>query len=277
MRLGGPTFTKSADPEAWVKEIAALDYRAAYCPVPLDADDATIRAFARAAARADIVIAEVGAWSNPLSRDEKTRREALAKCNAALLTADKIGARCAVNIAGSIGAKWDGPDSRDLTDETFDLIVESVRGIIDSVRPARAAYTLEPMPWMYPDSAESYLRLIRAIDRKAFGVHFDPVNLICSPQKYFGNGALIREFIAKLGDRIRSCHAKDIRLGEELTVHLVEVRPGAGALDYRALLRGLNQLDPDMPLMLEHLPSEEEYRLAAMHVRNTAAEEGLRL
>ena len=30
-------------------------------------------------------------------------------------------------------------------------------------------YALEAMPWMYPDSVDSYLSLIEAIDRKACG------------------------------------------------------------------------------------------------------------
>ena len=34
--------------------------------------------------------------------------------------------------------------------------------IIDAVKPSRTFYTLEPMPWMYPDSAESYAGLIKS-------------------------------------------------------------------------------------------------------------------
>jgi hypothetical protein len=80
------------------------------------------------------------------------------------------------------------------------------------------------MPWMYPDSAENYLRLIHAIDRKRFAVHFDPVNLVNSPQRYYASGDLIRDFTHKLGPRIRSCHAKDIALSGRMTVHLDETR-----------------------------------------------------
>jgi sugar phosphate isomerase/epimerase len=177
-----------------------------------------------------------------------------------------------VNIAGSRGTKWDGPCADDLTDETFDRIVATVRSILDAVQPTRAYYTLETMPWMYPDSAEAYLRLIRAIDRRQFAVHFDPVNLICSPQRYFSNGAIIREFVAKLGPHIRSCHAKDIWLQDRMTVHLDEVRPGCGALDYRTYLAEIAGLDGDVPLMLEHLSGAEEYRAAADHIRQCAAQ-----
>jgi len=277
MRLGGPVTQEFNSPEEWVASVHRLGYRAAYCPVGLDADEATILAYARAAQQADLIIAEVGAWSNPLSPDEGERHSALEKCKASLHLADEIGARCCVNIAGSRGVKWDGPHPADLTDETFERIVESVRQIIDAVKPTRTSYTLEPMPWMYPDSADSYLRLITAIDRPAFGVHFDPVNLVNSPERYFYNACLVSDFIERLGPYIRSCHAKDIRLDDRLTVHLDEVRPGLGGLDYQTFFKKLSRCDPDMPVMLEHLPESQMYDQAAAHLRQVARELGLAL
>ncbi len=277
MRLGGPIFDATNDPGAWAQAVGAAGYRAAYCPLKPDADDATVRAYADAAARADIVIAEVGAWSNPLSPDDATRQAAIAHCQASLHLADRIGARCCVNITGSRGPKWDGPDPRDLTDETFYMIVQTVRDIIDTVQPTRTYYTLETMPWAYPDSVENYLDLLSAIDRPACAVHLDPVNLVCSPQRYFGNAALLRECFAKLGPHIRSCHAKDILLAPELTTHLSEVRAGLGALDYDVYLAELAHLDPDTPLMLEHLTLEKDYRLAAEHIRSVAARNDISL
>ena len=66
-------------------------------------------------------------------------------------------------------------------------------------------------------------------------------------------------------------------LGAELTVHLAEGRPGRGSLDYRVLLTEVDRLDPDTPLLVEHLPSDEEYRAAVAHVRGVAASLGLTL
>jgi sugar phosphate isomerase/epimerase len=275
MRLGGPVFAERAGPAGWIAELQRRGYSAAYCPVNSQDDPATVRAFAGAAREAGVVIAEVGAWSNPLSPDGEVRRAALAHCQEQLALADEVGALCCVNIAGSRGQQWDGPHPANLTPETFDLIVETVRAIIDAVKPKRTFYTLEPMPWMYPDSADSYLRLIEAVDRGQFAAHLDPVNLVCSPQRYFGNGDLIRECFAKLGPYIKSCHAKDITLSGKLTVHLDEVRPGLGDFDYRVYLRELDKLGPDAVLMLEHLQAEEDYALAADYVRSVAAEVGV--
>ena len=274
VRLGGPTFEKYEDPDDWVRVLKKLGYSAAYCPIGAEAQTDVVNAYARAAKEANIIIAEVGAWSNPISPIEKTRSEAREKCRRQLALADRIGARCCVNISGSRDERWDGPSPENLTEETFNMIVETTRAIIDDVKPTRTYFTLETMPWAYPDSPDSYLRLLKAIDRRRFAVHLDPVNLVCSPQRYFNNAELIRECFKKLGPHIRSCHAKDILLQRKLTTHLDEVRPGLGGLDYSAFLKELSKI-PDTPLMLEHLPNAEEYRLAAEHIHQVAERAGL--
>ena len=275
IRLGGPVAVEGNDPAAWVEAHRKAGYGAALCPVGPEASDAEAAAFRTAAEKSGLVIAEVGAWSNPMAPEEDERRKALEKCRASLALADRIGARCCVNIAGSRGKAWDGPDPANLTRETFDLIVETTRSIIDAVKPSGAFYTLETMPWMFPDSPDSYLRLIKAIDRKSFAGHLDPVNLVCSPQLYFKNGDLIRDCFRKLGPFIKACHAKDIILREKLTTHLDEVRPGLGGLDYAAYLGELSRLPASPALIIEHLTAEEEYKLAAEHIRSVGKQIGV--
>ncbi len=276
MRIGGSVFQSYTTPEEWIHAVRAEGYSAAFCPVGDEADSDTVRAYARAAQRADIVIAEVGAWGfNPISPDEEVRRAGIEGCCRRLDLADNIGAVCCVNVAGSRGEDWAGPHPENLTEETFALIVDSVREIIDTVRPVRAFYTLETMPWMYPDSAQSYERLIEAINRRQFGVHLDPVNIVTGPRIYYNTTALLKECFALLGPHIKSCHAKDIVLREELTVHLDEVRPGLGNLDYRAYVRGLRTVGDDVPLMIEHLSTPEDFRAAAAYIRNVAQAEGV--
>lgn len=245
MRLGGHVFLEQKNPENWAQALAEAGFRATTCPVDGETDMAELDDYLTMARRHDILISEVGAWSNPISRDEDTRRKAIAYCIRRLELAERIGAQCCVNIAGSRGEQWDGPDAENFSDETFELIVETTREIIDAVNPERTVFALEMMPWVFPDSADSYLSLVRAIDRKGFGVHFDPVNVISNPRTYYRNGEMIRDFFAKLGPHIRNCHAKDILLRGSLTVHLDEVRPGLGNLDYRAFLTELNKLHPD--------------------------------
>ena len=271
IRLGGPVFKKFSNPDEWISVLKELNYKAAYCPVQLDASSDEIKSYKIAAQKANIVIAEVGAWSNPIDPDDTKAKAALEKCISSLQLADEIGANCCVNISGSRNPeKWAGPHKDNLTPETFDLIVETTRKIIDAVKPKKSFYALETMPWSYPDSVESYEKLIKAIDRIQFGVHLDPVNLVVSPQVYYKNGEMISEAFKKLGPYIKSCHAKDILLlDNELTPHLPEVPAGFGNLNYAVFLKELSKLN-GIPLMLEHLKSAEEYDQAANYLRSVA-------
>lgn len=276
VRLGAPIFGKYSSPGEWISLLRKKGYKAAYCPVEPGTPREVIRAYANEAAKAGIVIAETGAWSNPLSDDPGTRNAAIRKCIDNLILAEEIGARCCVNISGSRGNQWDGPDPKNLTRETFDMIVDVTRTIIDEVKPERTFFTLEPMPWAYPDSPDSYLELIRAIDRRAFGVHLDIVNMINSIGRYYENTEFIIECFSKLGPYIKSIHAKDILLMPSLTTHLEERCPGKGFLNYGEFLNQVSMLG-DVPVMLEHLEKESDYDEAAAYMRTVAKERGIPL
>jgi len=275
MRLTIPIHEKFDDADAWAAAHRRVGYGAAYCYLNPDIADSVANDYVAAARRHDVVIAEVGAWSNPLDTDPVKAAEALEKCRLQLDLAERVGALCCVNIAGSCSpSKWDGPHADNFLPATFDRIVETVRSVIDAVKPRRTFYTLETMPWIFPSSPDEYLTLIRAIDRPAFGVHLDPVNMINCPERAQQSGAFLRECFAKLGPYIKSCHAKDIVLRDGFMVHLDECRPGTGVLDYATFLREANKLDPDLPICLEHL-SDNEYPIAAEHLRSVAAANGL--
>lgn len=275
MRLGGPILEKCDGHDAYLSAVKRLGYSACWAPFGPDADDATAASFVAACRKADVAIAEVGAWSNTISPDDATRKAAIDKCIKGLAHAERLGAFCCVNITGSRGEKWDGPHPDNLSADTFALVVEVTRQIIDAVKPTRTCYTLETMPWTLPDSPDSYLALIEAIDRPGFAVHLDPVNMVNCPSRAYRTGDFIRECFAKLGPRIRSAHAKDIRFSQHLTLHLDECRPGTGVIDYATFLREMNKLPADVTLMLEHLPTAEEYALGADHIRAVAKQNGI--
>jgi sugar phosphate isomerase/epimerase len=46
------------------------------------------------------------------------------------------------------------------------------------------------------------------------------------------------------------------------------VRAGLGELDYPAFFKAANLVNPDLPLMIEHLETEQEYDLAAAYLKN---------
>jgi sugar phosphate isomerase/epimerase len=278
IRLGGPIFEKSDDPRDLARAHHTLGYSAAYCPDAKIEDTARIKAIEEGYRAEGIVISEVGAWVNLLDPDTEKRRKNFSYVSSRLALADAVGAVCCVDIAGSYNPNvWYGPHPKNLSAEFFDATVENCRKLIDGVKPRRTKFSVEMMGWSVPNSADSYTRLVRAVDRPAFGVHVDVCNVINSPERFYGNGPFIRETIAALAPWILSCHAKDLDWKPEMNIHFLEVIPGRGSVDYRAYLEALAQLPNDTPLMLEHLSKADEYAEGAAYIRKVAREAGVEL
>jgi sugar phosphate isomerase/epimerase len=277
IRLGGPVFLKSDDPEALAREHRRLGYSAAYCPNAAVNDSDRIRAIAKAFADKNVVVAEVGAWKNMLDPDADRRKQNLAYVVERCALADAVGARCCVDIAGSYNPDvWYGMNPRNLSKEFFDATVENCRHIIDAVKPTRTKFSIEMMPWNLPDGPDAYMDLIRAVARPAFGVHLDVCNVINSPRRFYESGDVIRECFRKLGRWIVSCHAKDLAWVPEYNVHFQEVAPGRGQVDYRAYLSELAKLFTDAPLMLEHLKTPAEYDEGRTYIRKIGDSVGVK-
>jgi sugar phosphate isomerase/epimerase len=277
VRLGGPIFVKSDDPEQLALAHRKLGYGAAYCPGISLQDGARIRAVADAFAKQGVVIAEVGRWVNLLDADPAKREANLKTVTEGLALADEVGALCCVDIAGSFSAKeWFGPHPDNFSPKFMDAAVENARKIMDAVKPKRAKFCYEMMGWSIPESPDQYLELIKAVDRKAFAVHLDPCNIVNSPARFYRNTDVLNECFDKLGRWIVSCHAKDLTWDVEMNIHFREVRPGAGAMDYSTYLRRLAALPHQPPLMLEHLPNAEEYDKARTHLFDLGNNLGLK-
>ena len=280
MRIGGPVLAEIEDPIRLANEHRNLGFRAAFCPFDLSVHDtARVREFRKAFEDQDVVIAEVGAWCNPLDPRDDFAEISINYIMERLALADELGALCCVNIVGSYSTElWYAPDPRNYSEEAFNRTVATTRRIVDAVKPKRAKFTFEITPNNFLDGPENYLKLMKAIDRKEVAVHLDFTNCINSPRTYYGHVTLIEQCCEWLGPHIISCHVKDILIRPEpLSVQFDEVRPGLGYIDYRALLKCAASLSDDVPLMMEHLSSQEEYALAREYIAKVAGDMGISL
>lgn len=273
MRLGAPVFNHH-DAESWAMAHVRKGLSAAYWPLPEGASPEQEGQYVAAARKHNLVLAEVGVWNNLLARDPQTRAQNLCYAIARLKTAERIGARCCVNITGSCSDRWDGPHPMNFAEETFQEIVRITREILRAVRPTRTYYTLECMPWAYPWDVRSMERLVEAVDHPTFAVHVDMVNMVNAMDKVYHTGALTQAFFDRFGPMIRSVHAKDFVLLDKLTLHIEEALPGTGQFDLDALLRACAALD-DVPVMAEHLTGEEAYDQAVAALRDRAEALGI--
>jgi len=278
IRLGGQVHYSSSDPEEMALTHVKLGYRAAYCPsVALD-DAGRIKAIEAAFKKHNVVIAEVGRWVNLLDAKPEIRRKNMQQVTDGLALAEAIGALCCVDIVGSYSPTvWMGPHPDNTSARFFDEAVANARTILDAVKPKRAKFCYEMMGWSLPDSPDSALKLLKAVDRDAFAIHLDPCNLINSPERFYRNRELLDECFDKLGPWIVSCHAKDLTWDVEMNIHFREVGPGKGALDFKTYLNRLARLHHRPPLMIEHLSTAQEYDQARQYIIGVAGANGIRI
>lgn len=259
MRLGLSSPLTHQTPEEWAARLSALGCRAVNFPVDYTCEASLLDRYDHAARQHDLTIAEVGAWCNPISPDPETRKNALHRCKEQLRLADRLHARCCVNVSGSKGSRWDGPYRANLTGETWRDMIESIQEILDDVNPQNTFFTIEPMPWMYPMGPDEYLRMIKDVDREHFAVHMDVFNWITSAERYFYHEEFMEECFEKLGPYIKSCHLKNVRLSQAFTLQMQETACEKGDLRLEKYAELIERLDPDMPVIIEHLQSDEEY------------------
>jgi sugar phosphate isomerase/epimerase len=282
IRFGGPVFFESGkapdDPALIARRYREKGFTAAYVP-KIDVNNRElVRDTRKAFQDAGVMLAEAGYWENLLDTDSATRAANRSKMMDTFVLAEELGAACAVDILGSY---WHGNGSAhhealNFSDEAFEAAVEIARYFIDAVKPKTASFAYEIFPFDVIDTAESIERLIKAVDRKQFGVHLDLVNLINCPRAYFASGDIIKDCVRRFGYRIVSCHVKDIKLKEpSISVILEEVIMGTGNIDLKTYMRQIEGLSSPIPFMMEHLKNEAEYDTAAAFIRKTGAELGI--
>lgn len=268
MRLGGGIEKPYNNSEEWIALVKQLRYTTVFAPIDYNASATQKSDYLRCIKGNNLILGEVGAWRNSIAPDDMERREALEYCKNQLFLADEMHANCCVNIVGSRGDIWDGAYEDNYKEDTYAIIVDSIRDIIDSVKPNYTYYTIEPMPWMVPDSPEQYLKLLKDVDRKSFGVHLDYTNMINCPERYVHSTKFINECFEKLGPFIKSIHAKDILMSANIPCIIEEVMPGSGNIDIRNVLRQCGRLGVDMTVFTEHLSTFEEYKIASDYLRS---------
>ncbi|MCR4569740.1 MAG: sugar phosphate isomerase/epimerase [Bacteroidales bacterium] len=268
MYLGISSALEHASPAEWAARHKALGLQAVVFPVSCQDGEETVKAYRQAADDAGLTIAEVGVWRNTLAADPREREQWIDYAAGQLQMADEIGAACCVNVVGTpYGPRWDGGYRDNFSPELWKMAVQMIREVIGRVKPRHTKFCIESMPWMIPSSPQEYLRLLEEVDRPEFGTHLDVVNMITSPRRYFYNDEFLWECFSLLKGTVCSCHLKDIRLKEEYTFQLEETACGAGTLDLELYASLASTENPRMPMIIEHLLTDEEYLESVKYVQ----------
>lgn len=151
------------------------------------------------------------------------------------------------------------PHRENRSDATFDRLVDSAKRACAVAESEGVMLVVEAgvvCPLYTPRRVREFFD---AVAMPALGFNMDPVNLVASLDVAYDTTSLIDECLELMSDEIVGCDAKDFKVVDGLLPHFEEEVIGApeSLLDNVALLKGLQERAPDIPVMIEHYPDEK--------------------
>jgi sugar phosphate isomerase/epimerase len=190
--------------------------------------------------------------------------------------AEHLGLRNLTTHIGSVDSTpyYVHPDN--WTMDTWKLGMDVFRRILRETSGMKVCLGIEATNMTIMNNPRAHLRMIEELGDPRVKVCLDPVNMT-NLQWYHRNTELIEECFDLLSDHIIYAHAKDNYIEKKMSLYLTEVAPGRGVIDYEIYLVRLSRLETPCPLMLEHLPNDEEYAFAKKYLEDTAKKVGVKM
>lgn len=192
-----------------------------------------------------------GFWQNLITPDEAIRTESVNTLCAAIRLAGWLGSQAIDTGPGSMNPRgpW-FPHPGNWTSSARAQLVKSLRACAPVARDCNVILSMEGHQLVTLESARVMAEVLDAVDSPWVACDYDSANWITLHEVYDTTTALNNHFDV-LGNRIVSCHAKDIWAQDALALHLQDGCPGTGLMDFRTLLVRMHALSPDLPVLPE--------------------------
>ena len=203
------------------------------------------------------MVQATGFWQNLVTPDELQRAESVRTLQAALRLAGWMGSRAIDTGPGSMNPRgpW-FPHPDNWTPTARRQLVSSLKECAPVAQDSNVLLSLEGHQLVTLASAEIMAEVLDEVDSPWVTCDYDSANWITLPEVYDTPSAVNHHFDV-LGARITSCHAKDIWVEDRLAVHLQDGCPGKGQMDFRSVLRRMEALSPDHPVLPEGCVTED--------------------
>lgn len=249
-----------------------------FIPRPREADPQDIHRVKRAFDEAELEVAQVNGWYEPLcSYDDDIRAEGVRGMQALVRIGRMVDAPSVYVRPGGHnpnGHWYAHPENHSM--RTFDNIVDSLRRVCATAQEEGVTVAVEGHVLSALDTPRRVRDLLDAVGSRALKFNYDPVNFIGTVKQVHDSASVLNELYDLLGRDMVAAHAKDCRLADQLVVHIEEVVPGDGVLDYALFMRRFQDACPDGYFIIEHLPNALVPR-ARDFVRSAAQRHGIPL
>ena len=216
----------------------------------------------------NISIAVLGCYINPIHPDSGEREKQLCAFEEHLRFARDFGCPLVGTETGSKNPDCSfHPDTE--KDESFETLCASIERLVNCAEKCGSIVAVEAVAYHHTiSSIEKMEKLLRRIPSPALRVIWDPVNLIPRTGLEETQEQFFTRTLDLLGDKIAAVHAKDFRIKEGLKEG--DLPAGTGELDWKALLRLLQQRKGGIDILLEN-SNPATVRKTIAFLRETAA------
>ncbi len=225
---------------------------------PLEATPEDVQRVKACFDAAELEIAQLNGWYETLCNfDADRRRSGIAGMVALVRIGAQVSAPSVYVRPGGHnpnGHWFAHPENH--SPRTFDLIVDSLRQVMRVAETEGVPVAVEGHVLSALDTPQRVRDLLDAVGSPMLKFNFDPVNFIGTVQDAHHTTRVVDALAALMEREIIVAHAKDCRIADALVLHIEEVVPGTGTLDYAAFMRHFQRLCPDGYFIIEHLPDE---------------------
>ncbi len=245
---------------------------------PLQAELSAFRRVKAAYDEAGLVVAQVNGWYECLiNPDEATRAEGIKGVSQLVRIGRVLDAHFTYVRPGSInpaGHWWPHPENH--APQTFDRLVDSLKQVCRVAEAEGMRLGIEGHVVSTLDTPQRVRDLLDAVGSPALKFNMDPVNFVGTVRDVHDTTRIVNELFDVLGKDMIALHAKDCAIQNAHVVHIVEVVPGAGTMNYDLLMRRWIASCPDGYFLIEHLP-DDKVLIALEFIRHRADALGIAL
>ena len=226
---------------------------------PLEADLAAVSKLKSILDSAGLEVAQANGWYEVLvNPDDALRAQGILGLQALVRIGRLLDAKTVYVRPGSLnphGAWYPHPEN--YAPRTFERLVDSLRQAAQTAQAEAMVLGLEGHVLSLLDTPQRMRDVIEAVDSPALRFNTDPVNFIGTVEDAYDPSRVLNELVTLLGKYTVAAHLKDMAVQDKLVLHIDEVVIGEGTMNYGLLLRQLEQIDPEMYGIIEHLPDEK--------------------
>ena len=226
---------------------------------PLETDPADVARVKQAFDEAGLVVAQTNGWYECLiNPDDAVRAEGIKGLQALIHIGRQLDTRFVYVRPGSInpnGHWWPHRDNH--LPKTFDRLVDSMKKVSAFAQSEGVTLGIEGHVVSTLDTTQRVRDLFDAVGSPALKFNMDPVNFIGTVPDVYDTARILNEIYDVLGKDLIAAHAKDCMILDEHVLHIVEVVPCSGTMNYEVFMRRWEECCPEGYFLIEHLPDEK--------------------